>query len=301
MVSIITCSINRDICEKMLDSVSKTIGTEYEAIVFDNREKKYGLCKAYNEAAKSANGDYLCFVHEDIEIKTEDWGKELIKFTNETENCGVIGLAGCCYVRRNFIGHWQTDPDARRVRIYHKRPHDNFFSFVDRNPNKEIFSRVVCLDGVFLFVKKRIWQKNVFDERTFKGFHFYDADFSFTIAQNYQNYVYFGMDVYHFSMGNHERTFCENMYLFQQKWRKQLPHCLQGYNVSLWEELVASIGVFLLYKKNEISIIERFKRINEINNILFFMLFIFFLIMFGFCKKLKTFVRKGIVCIRKIL
>jgi len=278
MISVITCSIKPDICKRMLDSISQTIGTEYETIVFDNRETKYGICKAYNEAAKKAKGNYLCFVHEDIVIKTVDWGKDLIKFAESNDDCGVIGIAGGKCAKRNFIDYGGSDS---LIKVYdggssgnNLDPETNLYYHYS-NPDNETFSKAISLDGVFLFVKKSIWENNKFDEETFKGFHFYDADFSFSISQKYQNYVYFGMDLYHFSRGNVEKTYCESMFLFQKKWRDKLPSCLPGHKISFMEELRRASQVFVLYRKNNFSRTESFRRIYEINNVLFFCIFLF--------------------------
>jgi len=272
VISVITCSIKPEICKRMLDSVSQTIGTEYETIVFDNRETKYGICKAYNEAAKKAKGDYLCFVHEDIVIKTDGWGKDLTKFAELNNDCGVIGIAGGKYANRNFFSWCVAN---HLIKVYDgmgsekSLDSENNLIYHYSNPDNEIFSKAVCLDGVFLFVKKNIWEDNMFDEETFKDFHFYDVDFSFSISQKYQNYVYFGMDIYHFSAGNIGKLFCENMYLFQKKWKYRLPHCLPGYKVSFEQELGNINNIIHLYKKNAFSRIEIFKRIYKINGFLF--------------------------------
>jgi glycosyltransferase involved in cell wall biosynthesis len=262
----------------MLESISETIGVEYESIVFDNREKKYGICKAYNEAAKKAKGDYLCFVHEDIVIKTNGWGKELVKFIEQNNNCGVIGIAGGKWVNRNFTSWCVSD---HLTRIYDGIGSDKRNNFSENdlvyqysNPDNEIFSKAICLDGVFLFVKKEIWENNKFDEDTFKGFHFYDADFTFSIFQKHQKYVYFGVDIYHFSAGNVEKTYCENMFLFQKKWKNMLPRCISGYKVSFRKELGMASESFFLYRKNGFSKIESLKRIYKINGILFFVFFL---------------------------
>lgn len=261
MISVITCSIKPDICQMMLDSVAKTIGVEYEAIVFDNREKKYGICKAYNEAASTAKGDYLCFVHEDIVIETDGWGCKLIEFADKTEDCGVIGLAGSTIAFRRFAGWWTGWSETQHVRIYVGSPKNVSAAYHYHNPNDEIFAHVVCIDGVFMFVKKDVWQENKFDEITFKGFHFYDADFSFAIAQNYRNYVYFGMVVYHLSGGKAERTFCDNMYMFQKKWKHRLPYCLPGYKIPILQRLKNVKRNFRLYQKNGFGIMDNLKRI----------------------------------------
>jgi len=272
MISLITCSIKPEVCSRMLESVSKTIGTAYETIVFDNREKKYGLCKVYNEAAEKANGDYLCFVHEDIVIKTNGWGDKLIEFVTKTNDCGIIGMAGGHYAPRNFMT-WHVN-NTSPINIYDPTLSNNQEPVYSHcNPKNELFTKVVCIDGVFLFVTKAIWRENPFDESTFKGFHFYDADFSLTIAQKHQNYVYFGIDIYHFSSGKMEKTFCDYMYLFQKKWKRKLPYCLPGYKISFREEAGKAKKVFSLYRENGFSKMESYWRVFKINDIFLFLYF----------------------------
>ena len=277
MISLIICSVRPDVCQKMLDSVAKTIGTEYEAIVFDNREKQYGICRAYNEAAKYANGGYLCFVHEDIVIKTEGWGRRLIDFSNKTDNCGVIGIAGGKNALNPFFD-WGGDGKNSRYRYYDPpvgiektegNCYDSGLVYRYRNPKNEEFTKSVALDGLFLFTSRKIWEENPFDENYFTGFHFYDADFTFAIAQKHQNYVYFGIEVYHFSGGSPNKAYCDNILLFQKKWNDCLPYCLPGYEVSLLHELNSAAAIFHLHRKNAFSRMKSLKRIYSMSGALF--------------------------------
>ena len=66
MISLIVCSANSSMLEEFKDNVRLTIGVEYELIIFDNRIKRYGLCRVYNECAEKAKYDFLLFVHEDM-------------------------------------------------------------------------------------------------------------------------------------------------------------------------------------------------------------------------------------------
>ena len=292
MISIITCSIKPDICKEMLESVNKTIGAEYEAIVFDNRERKYGICKAYNEAAQKSKGDYLCFVHEDILFRTNNWGRELINFTKHNYDCGVISVAGSKRAFRNFF-YWCDDNRSSLINIYQSKNKKNNYSENSLlhsyiNPNNEIFSKAVCLDGLFLFVKKNIWEDNKFDEDTFNGFHFYDADFTFSVSQKFQNYVYFGINICHFSKGNFDRTYFENMYKFQKKWKNKLPYCLSGYRVSFQEELETAQMIYSHYRVNKLSRIECLKMFYEINGIIFSFIFLLKILFPYYVKQLFT-------------
>jgi len=85
-VSLIVCAINLKLCEQMLESIKNTIGTEFETIVFDNNEARWGICNVYNHCASKAKYKYLCFVHEDVIMGTPDWGRMMIEFIEKTPN-----------------------------------------------------------------------------------------------------------------------------------------------------------------------------------------------------------------------
>jgi len=127
------------------------------------------------------------------------------------------------------------------------------------------------LDGLFLFVKRSIWKENPFDEEKIKGFHFYDADFSFGVAQKWQNYVCLTVDIYHFSFGNCDRIYYENARIFQKKWKDKLPYSINKQKVSLIYEL-KSAGLFL-YKSYRKGLRDNVKHFIEINGIFYFFLF----------------------------
>jgi glycosyltransferase involved in cell wall biosynthesis len=92
-ISILVCSINEQLRNNLLQNVEATIGYDFEFLYEDNRANNDGLCKVYNRLAKRATGDFLCFVHEDVILKTQNWGDLLIKFA-ENPQIGVIGFAG---------------------------------------------------------------------------------------------------------------------------------------------------------------------------------------------------------------
>ena len=80
MISIIICSVNNDYLQNIKNNIAETIGTEYEIIAYDNRHTNHVICHVYNLCAAKAKFPYLCFVHEDVELLSKDWGKELIAY-----------------------------------------------------------------------------------------------------------------------------------------------------------------------------------------------------------------------------
>lgn len=219
MYSIICCSVKPESAEALRQNIAETIGTPFEFIVFDNREKGYGLCRVYNLCAVRAKYDLLCFVHEDVSFRTSGWGQILAGKLSE-ESCGVVGFAGSIIKLKRLTG-WNTC--GRDLRL-------NYIQFMrgghhirQVNPDKEEFSPVVTLDGLCLFVRRRVWEENPFDDVTFAGFHGYDIDFSLAVACRYTNYVCHVVQVEHFSEGSFSPAWLDSMKRLHAKWEKHLP------------------------------------------------------------------------------
>ena len=103
MISVLICSVKPLLLEKVTENIHNTIGVPHEIIFKDNRTENSGVCKVYNELASKSKYDKLCFIHEDVVLKTEDWGKKLIKLFEEDKSVGLIGLAGIpCGLVLNF-------------------------------------------------------------------------------------------------------------------------------------------------------------------------------------------------------
>jgi len=226
MLSIIICSINPEQTNRLHQNIEQTVGVEFEVITIDNRQTNYGLCKAYNQGAAKAQYDYLCFVHEDILFHTGDWGRSLIAHLQQPE-IGLVGIAGGTLLTKTPATWWNNfHPKVINMNLlqHHKNgevKHDK------KTVANTTHSQVVALDGVFLACRKEVWLEFPFDEKTFTGFHFYDVDFSFQIAQKYKVKVIYDVLIEHFSMGNANKHWLENMLLFNLKWSQKLPyHCV---------------------------------------------------------------------------
>lgn len=93
MISCIICSRSAEIPQELKDNINATIGCDYELVVIDNSANKYSIFSAYNEGVRRAKGDILCFMHEDIEFLSKDWGKAVMAhFCNAS--LGVLGVVG---------------------------------------------------------------------------------------------------------------------------------------------------------------------------------------------------------------
>ena len=97
MFSIIVCSIRPAEAEALRQNIAATIGdVPFEFIAYDNRGTGKGIAEVYNECASRAKYDLLCFAHEDIEFRSEGWGRDIASKLEE-QGTGVIGFAGSTY------------------------------------------------------------------------------------------------------------------------------------------------------------------------------------------------------------
>ncbi len=242
MLSIIISSYQDKFYSALEQNIAETIGIPHEIIKIDN-PNLMGICEAYNKGALLSKYDYLLFIHEDVIFHTKEWGQKLINHL-ETENIGVIGVAGSNYVPKAPIG-WHL-PDNRF----------NFLNLIQNNKaktNPQLFNnidspqKVFALDGVFIGVKKDIYLKFGFDENL-KGFHGYDLDLSLRIAQKYQNVVINDILIEHFSIGNPDlEWFNANIYV-----RNNLDYQYNKIDESV-EELTFQIFLNNFFKYNKIN------------------------------------------------
>ncbi len=237
MISLIVCSVNPDMYEEFSGNIKKTIGVEYEIIRFDNREKRWGICKVYNHCVKKAKYPYVCFVHEDMYFFTKGWGKTLIDFHSRTPNCGVIGFAGSTLVGNTFI-QWKIDKNISKVHTtlsQHKElpvDYDNLKKFSN---SKNEFEPVVVLDGMFLFTSIHICNEVKFDEMMLNNFHIYDTDFTFSVSLKYKNYVCSQIDNMHRCRSCLSNEYIKGLLEFHKKRRDYLPSYIKRINpIHLW-------------------------------------------------------------------
>lgn len=220
MISIIVCSIDIELRDRLKKNIEETIGYDFEFLYLDNRIEKKGICAAYNMLAEKAIGDYLCFVHEDVSFESRNWGVELAKQASD-KSVGVLGFAGSGTM--GSFPYWLDK--YTNIHYFTQRTKDGAivenFKLQEGDSDKK---EVVVLDGMFLFCRKEIWEKYKFDEQSFSRFHLYDIDFTFNVSQSYKNYVNQTVLMTHYSLGSPNRTYYDSMILFHKKWKEKLPY-----------------------------------------------------------------------------
>jgi hypothetical protein len=213
-------------------NIEETIGCQFEIIPIVNH-RKFSIARAYNIGAQKAKYDMLCFVHEDVKLVTMNWGALMIAHFNELSGVGIIGVAGSIY-KSGTLSSWShpkfDDWEPKRCNlIQHSTGDSEQPELLLINPASERSARVVCLDGVFLAMKKHTWQLYNFDENNIKGFHAYDLDISLVVGQTFKNYVIYDILLEHFSVGKNDVMWLEQTLTIHLKHHNLLPSLTNSY------------------------------------------------------------------------
>lgn len=223
MISVLICSVKPNLLKKVQENISDSIGIPFEILHFDNRVSHYRICKVYNDLAAKAKFNYLCFLHEDVILKTVGWGKKLIDEFLEDSDVGLIGIAGSKYKSNYFSGWYSGIKALDCANYYHQYPSGSEHVFLSPSGTK-ITEEVVCIDGVMMCCKREIWKQTLFDEELLKGFHFYDIDFSLRVSRQYKVMVTFDIDLTHITTGgDYSNNWVETAILFHKKKKDKLP------------------------------------------------------------------------------
>ena len=225
MISIIISSSNPDYLSAVTKNIEATVGVPYEILATANGDGKQGICAVYNAAGAKAKYDVLCFMHEDVILHTQDWGKRVVEIMKDPE-IGLLGIAGSEY-KSLTPGPWAC-PGVDRSR--HKANILQRFKFIDRetvheyhNSDNESLSNVVAVDGVWMVTRKSVFEEFQFDEASFKRFHGYDVDYSLQVGTKYKVCVTYDVLLEHFSEGNYSDEWLEAMFILHQKHKARLP------------------------------------------------------------------------------
>lgn len=232
MISIVICSANEEELAQVSENIGNTVGVAYEIIAIDNRTAGRGICEVYNEGARRARFDILCFMHEDIELRTTGWGAKVLDIFNQNPELGLLGIAGGGYkslAPSSWYNYFLQENGGFYANLVQGYRHTGREETVEyKNPRNEPLSRVACIDGCWMCTRREVVRQFRFDEKLLKGFHGYDLDFSIAVNQRYQVAVTFEVLLKHFSEGNFNQTWRTQILKVQKKWPHVLPLNIDG-------------------------------------------------------------------------
>ncbi|MCE5331940.1 MAG: glycosyltransferase family protein [Bacteroidales bacterium] len=262
MISIIISTHKPEYFEAVKASIEKTIGVAHEIIGIENHAC-YSICETYNIGESQAQYPYLCFVHEDVLFRTQDWGKHLISTMEADQSIGLIGIAGTKFKSTYPTGSWGQSSFLRKFKrghifIYSNDSVEQHIEF-DDSIQPKLLEEVVCVDGVFMFTKKEIYKSCRYDDTVFTNFHGYDLDFSLQVHfKLYKVLVHRGIELVHLSKGNYTSYFTQANRLIQKKWRSKLPAASRDLGLNNYQLCYYNtVNSFISYKDTLIRKIKK--------------------------------------------
>lgn len=158
-VSVICCYNNIKIFNDMLYKSVLNQTVPYEIIAIDNRKKRFkSAASALNYGAYNANGKYLVFAHQDIEINNDRYLESVIKYLVELSP-SIIGIAG--------------NKDNSGVYSNIKHGINHVYAGVNRVSSPV---QVQTIDECFFAVERELFLKTKFDETVCNNWHLYAVD-----------------------------------------------------------------------------------------------------------------------------
>ena len=226
IVVVFSSHLSEEENQKFITHIQYTIGIKNFNVICYSNFNEFSLAEIYNKAIKEYNkpNTIMVFCHNDIQIKTKNWGRLLLtKFNNFDYQ--IIGVAGTKYLADNGIW-WHKQNEMVGI-VEHTDGYSQWVSTYSKHKPGRI-TPVILIDGVFMAMDISEL-KHTFDE-SFKGFHFYDLPIC---LENYLDGYNIGVTtdirILHKSVGMVNEEWEKNRKLFINKYKKELPFSINKY------------------------------------------------------------------------
>lgn len=222
MLSIVICSRTSVIPDNLDHNIAETIGVEHEVIVIDNSLNKYSLFEAYNIGLSKSRGEIICFLHDDIYIHSQDWGKILQEIFDSNPGAGLIGIAGSKIKTQMPSAWWDSAEDLKAINIIQhfgepQREKEKWYKGFKTGAEVE----VAVIDGVFMALRR---DQRIKFNTWMAGFHNYDLNLALECHRfAYKVLVTNQILLEHYSIGNQDRKWYLSAMEFHKIYKKILP------------------------------------------------------------------------------
>jgi hypothetical protein len=219
MISIVCVYNDKEVLDKYLLKSLTTQSVEYELILVENIKENFkSASEALNHGANKAKGDYLMFVHQDVDLKSNRWLEYIEKAMNTLNNCGIAGVAGIpeneFKIKSNIENGIPPTSVGEKIKV----------------PTK-----VQTVDECLVIIPKSVFKEFKFDEKL-GGWHLYAVDYSLNIQKYGFNVYVLPTYVYHRSyMLHYPKEYYQTLKLLYKKYKddyKMIHSCCGVWNTS---------------------------------------------------------------------
>lgn len=258
MISVVVVYNNERILNEILLESLKKQTAKFELIALDNTRGKFkSAAKALNQGGKNANGKYIMFVHQDVELDSDSWLENVEKLLDGIHDLGIAGIAGMSEKGRNSI---------KRRKGYISDCGEIWGEPFEKP------EEVQTLDECLLIVPKSVFDKIQFDEKTFDNWHCYGVDYCLCVRQMGLKAHAIPAFVYHRSLRSNVKGLLTYQKRLYNKHKKNYRHIYTTCGEISWLRIkLSTISNFLnpFYRNIFPSWIEELKRkLSDCNTVL---------------------------------
>jgi Glycosyltransferase like family len=184
MISIVCVYNNEDILNRYLIKSIKSQTINYELILLDNTKKQFkSAASALNYGGRKAKGEHIMFVHQDVDLRNNQFLQDAMNYLDSLSNIGIAGVAG----KNNY---------KIITNIKYNCPPQNVGKFQINEPKI-----VQTLDECLIIIPKSVFKVLEFDEFTCNDWHLYSVDYCLSLASIALYCYVLPLKIYHRSNG----------------------------------------------------------------------------------------------------
>lgn len=186
MISVVCVFNDRKILDECLLKSLEDQEVEYELILVDNTQNRYkSAAEALNYGGGKAQGEYIMFAHQDVDLCSSSFVRELEECLDSLPDLGLAGVAGMPFDQADVITNMLHGDPPKNVSPY--------------NLNRP--TRVQTVDECLFVIPSARFRQLSFDPEVTPGWHLYAVDYSLSIiTQGFAVYV-LPFTIYHKSIG----------------------------------------------------------------------------------------------------
>lgn len=187
MISVVCVFNDEKVFNELLGASLKEQTVPYQLVALDNRGGRFkSAAQALNYGANQASGDYLMFVHQDVDLCFPNFLEQSEQILNNVSNLGVAGVAGA--VRSKILSKLISN-------IKHGIPPQQVSLHKLIKP-----TQAQTVDECLMFVRKNVFTEIQFDELTCPHWHLYGVDLCLSLKRRGLDTYVLPLEIYHRSM-----------------------------------------------------------------------------------------------------
>ncbi|MBN3038768.1 MAG: family 2 glycosyl transferase [Candidatus Omnitrophica bacterium] len=194
MFSLVCVYDNEKVLADYLLKSLKEQTAQFELIKIDNAKGEFkSVARAFNDGAKRARGEYIMFVHQDVDLRSKTWLEDAEKILGSIPDLGIAGVAGA---RRKTNGAGLETISN----IEYGTPAKNAGNTTIAEPTK-----VQTVDECLTIIPRSVFGMQQFDEKVCDSLHLFAVDYCLSILRQRLNVYVIPAYVYHRSSGKSKK------------------------------------------------------------------------------------------------